>query len=122
MTPDIHRNKSKRNGKLNMRDMKDLKERDIAGRYCFHFVRADIPRKQKEKICHFPFPCKCKATPIKSPVFTFSDVTSVSTLCNPGPGETFIALNTVYFIIRSQEKNLNQNRDSNLGPPDFYFT
>ena len=23
------------------------------------------------------------------------------------------------FIIRSQEKNLNQNRDSNLGPPDF---
>ena len=22
-------------------------------------------------------------------------------------------------IIRSQEKNLNQNRDSNLGPPDF---
>ena len=25
-----------------------------------------------------------------------------------------------YMIIRSQEKNLNQNRDSNLGPPDFY--
>ena len=24
------------------------------------------------------------------------------------------------FIIRSQEKNLNLNRDSNLGPPDFY--
>ena len=24
-----------------------------------------------------------------------------------------------YKIIRSQEKNLNQNRDSNLGPPDF---
>ena len=25
----------------------------------------------------------------------------------------------IIIIIRSQEKNLNQNRDSNLGPPDF---
>ena len=25
----------------------------------------------------------------------------------------------INMIMRSQEKNLNQNRDSNLGPPDF---
>ena len=24
-----------------------------------------------------------------------------------------------FYIIRSQEKNSNQNRDSNLGPPNF---
>jgi hypothetical protein len=27
----------------------------------------------------------------------------------------------IFLIIRSQEKNLNQNRDSNLGPPDVKF-
>ena len=25
----------------------------------------------------------------------------------------------IFYVIRSEEKNLNQNRDSNLGPPDF---
>ena len=30
-----------------------------------------------------------------------------------------LVISILYYIIRSQEKNLNQNRDSNLGPPDF---
>ena len=37
--------------------------------------------------------------------------------------ETHVGLTQALFlcndIMRSQEKNLNQNRDSNLGPPDF---
>ena len=35
----------------------------------------------------------------------------------------FLIVSTIYYVdtylIRSQEKNLNQNRDSKLGPPDF---
>ena len=39
---------------------------------------------------------------------------------NPGPGENFSPKLLIYSeFIRSQEKNLNLNRDSNLGPSIF---
>ena len=49
----------------------------------------------------------------------FIEIHQVSTTTKNKAGYFSNKVVYIIIIIRSQEKNLNQNRDSNLGPPDF---